>query len=121
MGYVVIFNRLAFQRTQDDEPSMPDGPEDVLSRGDPVPDYVSQFTLDALAASGMIAMVGELPAPIEPEPVGPEPPAGPVMPASVATRGAWEKYAEDRGMSAEQAQSYANKAELIDAVTALAE
>lgn len=119
MGYVVVFNQLAFQRTKTDDPSMPDGPEDIVARGAMVPDYVPPFTLDALAASGMITMIGDRP--VEPEvgPVGPEPPAGPVAPRPTDSRASWEEYAVSLGMPEEQAQAYANKGELIDAVSAL--
>lgn len=120
MGYVVVFNRLAFQRTKPDDASIPDGPEDVVSKGERVPDYVPPFTLDALSASGMITMVNDEPVlpPIAPEPE-PEVPTGPVAPKTTDSRAAWEAYAEELGMPAEQAQGYPNKGELIDAVTAL--
>lgn len=133
MGHVVLFDRLAFQRHKldgDGNPTIePDGPEEIVYRGHPVPDYVRDWERDALANAGMIVAVAEAPAPVPlPQDVGPQPPAEPVIPADpvaeapapTATRGDWEAYATSDavGMAKEDAEAFPNKQALIDAVNA---
>lgn len=127
MPHIVVFDRLAFQKVKLDELGNrtiePDGPEVIVTKGHRVPDWVPDWQLVAFMQSGMITGVAEIP---EPEPVpdlGPQPPvddvpSGPVAPQEADTRGAWESYATSDavGMSAEEAASFRNKPELINAV-----
>jgi hypothetical protein len=124
MAYVVHSSALAFQRTKKDDPSMPDGPEEIVKQGDRVPDYVGPFHLAALASAGMISVVSDDPVPAEVGPVGPEPPVKQddlesVAPKPTDSRATWEDYAVSKGMTPEQAASFANKGDLIEAVTTL--
>lgn len=127
-NHVVLWDRLAFQRYKLDKegnPTLePDGPEEIVFRGHPVPDYMPDWKRDALKQSGMIVEVADVPQPVAvPEPLGPpapdEPPV-PEVPAPNATRGDWEAFAtsEAVGMSKEEAESYPNKQALMDAVNA---
>lgn len=134
MKHVVMFDRLAFQRHKlnpdGSESIEPDGPEEIVYQGHPVPDYVPSWQRDALANSGMIIAVAEAPVPmVIPEPVGPPAPVVADVspdaivaeaPAPNATRGEWETYATSDavGLTAEEAESYPNKQALIDAVNA---
>lgn len=130
MDHVVLWDRLAFQKHVLDENGrptpVPDGPEEIVTRGGAVPDYVMGWERNALANAGMIVAVGGVVAPAAPAvavgPVAPaeQAPAEPEAPAPTATRGEWEAYATSDavGMTAEEAASYPNKQALIDAVTA---
>ena len=50
--YVVYSNALAFQPANADGTAA--GKEEIVKRGDPVPDYVLPFQVNALASAGMI-------------------------------------------------------------------
>lgn len=124
MRHVVLFDRLSFQKHKlnldGTESIEPDGPEEIVRKGHDVPDYVPDWQRTALAQSGMIVAVAELPAP---EPVPDD--LGPPAPASLApeardSRADWETYATSDavGMTADEAASYPNKQALIDAVNA---
>lgn len=54
MPYIVLANRLSFQKTKADNPTIPDGPEALVSRGQQVPDYAPAFLIGALSSSGLI-------------------------------------------------------------------
>jgi hypothetical protein len=83
--YVVYFSKLAFQKINAN--GQADGPEDIVLRGDPVPDYVMPYQISALSTAGMIVEVGDGDPrirPVEAEPLPPvsaETPPGPSGPA----------------------------------------
>jgi hypothetical protein len=54
MPYIVLANRLAFQPTKPGEPTMPDGPEQIVHQGESVPDYVPTYVTAALASAGNV-------------------------------------------------------------------
>lgn len=54
MAYQVYFNKLAFQKTKDGQPTVPDGPEVILNRGELVPEWVPSGQVAALATAGMV-------------------------------------------------------------------
>jgi hypothetical protein len=144
--YVVYFQSLAFQ------PANPDGTaagkEEVVLRGDPVPEYVLPFQLSALSAAGMIVEVGDKPdpriRPLEAEPLPPvsaDNPPGPIpalanlsgdpddlgsteapepleKPKPNDSRAAWEAYGVSLGMNQFELEAEPNKAAVIDAVNA---
>jgi len=56
MGYAVYLDRLAFQRT--DAQGLPVGDEEIVTKGQPVPDYVRPFQLAALRSAGAIVDMG---------------------------------------------------------------
>jgi hypothetical protein len=124
MRHVVLFDRLSFQKHKlnpdGTESIEPDGPEEIVRKGHDVPDYVPDWQRTALAQSGMIVAVAELPAP-EPVPddLGPPAPAD-LAPEARDSRADWETYATSDavGMTADEAASYPNKQALIDAVNA---
>jgi hypothetical protein len=74
MPYIVLANKLAFQKTKPDNPTVPDGPEELVSRGSNVPDYVLTFQVAALAAAGQIVWANR-PDPVL-VPVDSQPPTG---------------------------------------------
>lgn len=128
--HVVLFDRLAFQKHKKDENGNdtiePDGPEEIVRRGHPVPDYVPDWQREALANSGMIVAVADVPepvplpadlGPVKPEPV---PDDAPVAPKPGDSRADWEAFATSDavGMNADEAASYPNKQALIDVVNA---
>lgn len=123
MAHVVLFNRLAFQKHKLDEngnPTIePDGPEEIVYKGHPVPDYVPDWQLQALAQSGMIVPVADVPQPVA-RPDAPAEPQGPAELKPTDSRAAWEEYATSKeiGMGEEEAQAFPNKGALIDAVNA---
>lgn len=127
--HVVLFDRLSFQKHKKDKDGNDtieaDGPEEVVYRGHPVPDYVPDWTLDALRNSGMIVAVADVPAPVPLPDLGPVPPAEPaaddaVVPQERDSRADWEAFATSPavGMTADEAASYPNKQALIDVVNA---
>lgn len=118
MAYVVLFSELAFQKTKEDDPHVPDGPETIVKKGDPVPEWVGDAQLTALSAAGMIVMVNDEPAPAPAPEVGPPPPSGPVRPKPADSRGAWEDYALKIGMDEAEVKTAPNKDALIAAVSA---
>lgn len=129
MKHVVLFDRLAFQKHKLDKagnPTIePDGPEEIVYKGHPVPDYVPDWQRSALAQSGMIVAVADAPAPVPLPDLGPVPPTEPVTDDVVApkptdSRADWEAFATSDavGMSADEAASYPNKQALIDVVNA---
>lgn len=134
MSHVVLFDRLAFQKhkldAEGNETVEPDGPEVIVHRGHPVPEWVSDWQLQALSQSGMIVPVADAPEPVAvPDDLGPPAPVAPVPddspPAPVAlkptdSRADWEAYATSDavGMTEEEAAAFPNKQALIDAVGA---
>src|SRR5689334_4917319 len=82
MAYQVLFQRLAFQKTKDGDPTVPDGPEVVLNRGELVPDWVPTYHLSALFNAGMIVEVADEPrVDLVPVAAVPEQPRTPDQPA----------------------------------------
>lgn len=126
MAHVVLFDRLAFQKHKLDDAGKPtpepDGPEEIVFRGHPVPDYVPDWQLSALANSGMIVAVADVPQPVPLPDLGPVPPVADdvVAPKPTDSRADWEAFATSDavGMSADEAASYPNKQALIDVVNA---
>lgn len=123
MPYVVAFARLAFQKHKlDDEGNptvVPDGDEEIVTKGYPVPDYVQEAELQALMNSGMIFAVGDAPKPAPAEEVGPPAPAEDPAPKPLDSRATWEAFAVDKELFTEdEASSFPNKNALIDAVNA---
>lgn len=127
MGHVVLFDRLAFQKHKLDgagNPTIePDGPEVIVYKGHPVPEWVPGWQLAALANSGMVVAVAEPPAPVQVPELGPQAPSGPSGPAApkpTDSRADWETFATSDavGMTADEAASYPNKQALIDSVNA---
>lgn len=57
MPFVVLAQALAFQETDPANPTIPVADEEIVERGGKVPDYVSTFTVSALANSGLVAYV----------------------------------------------------------------
>lgn len=57
MGFIVLAQRLAFQRTDPNNPTIAVGEEEIVERGQDVPDYATTFTVSALANSGLVAYV----------------------------------------------------------------
>lgn len=57
MPFVVLAQALAFQETDPANPTIPIADEEIVERGGAVPDYVSTFTVSALANSGLVAYV----------------------------------------------------------------
>jgi hypothetical protein len=57
MGFIVLAQALAFQRTDPADPTLAVGDEEIVTRGGNVPDYVTTFTVSALANSGLVAYV----------------------------------------------------------------
>jgi hypothetical protein len=55
MGYLVLASQLAFQKTDPSSPTVPVGPEELVTRGQFVPDYVPTATVNALTAAGLLA------------------------------------------------------------------
>ena len=55
MGYLVLARQLAFQKTDPSSPTVPVGPEELVTRGQFVPDYVPAATVNALTAAGLLA------------------------------------------------------------------
>lgn len=82
MAYQVLFRELAFQKTKEGEPTIPEGPEEVVQRGGLVPDYVPTWFIAALFNAGMIVEVADQPR-VDLRPVGdvPEQPRTPEQPA----------------------------------------
>lgn len=122
-GFVVLLDRMAFQKHKLDDAGNPtieaDGPEEIVTKGHFVPDYVSDWQIQAFVQSGMISPVAVAPQAAPAPAVGPEPPAEVnAAPDETATRTEWNAYAEKVGFSAEEAASYPNKGALIDAVKA---
>lgn len=82
MAHIVLASRLAFQKVREDDPKIPVGDEEIVTKGNRVPSYVSLFTISALEAAGAIVPVAdnaevvvESVGPIEPIPTAPLPPA----------------------------------------------
>lgn len=63
MAHIVLFERLAFQKTKTDDAGnptiLPDGPEEIVAKGHRVPEYVPEWQLAALAQSGKIVAVAD--------------------------------------------------------------
>lgn len=57
---IVYLDRLSFQPT--DEQGVPNGDPEIVTRGNPVPDYVPPFIRNALLNSGAIVQVADDPA-----------------------------------------------------------
>lgn len=57
MAFIVLAQKLAFQRTDPEQPTIAVGEEEIVERGQEVPGYVTAFTLSALANSGLVAYV----------------------------------------------------------------
>lgn len=55
MPYLVLARQLAFQPTKPGDPTVPSGPEELVERGQFVPDYVPAATVNALTAAGLLA------------------------------------------------------------------
>lgn len=55
MPYLVLARALAFQPTKPGDPTVPSGPEELVERGQFVPDYVPAATVNALTAAGLLA------------------------------------------------------------------
>lgn len=55
MPYIVLAPKLAFQKVKANSPTEPDGPEEVVNKGGFVPDYTTEFLINTLSASGLIA------------------------------------------------------------------
>jgi hypothetical protein len=55
MPYLVLARELAFQKTDPADPTVPVGPEELVTRGQFVPDYVPAATVNALSAAGLLA------------------------------------------------------------------
>lgn len=90
MAYQVLWQKLAFQKVDPENPTVAVGEVEIVERGGLVPKYVPSFTINALMASGMIVPVADEPDPLlipvvaEPmQPVGPDTPL--VLPTGQST------------------------------------
>jgi hypothetical protein len=82
MAYQVLFNKLAFQKTKEGQPTVPDGPEVIRTRGEMVPEWVPTFQVSALASAGMVVFAADpdpLLRPVEEVPVQVRTPDQPVV------------------------------------------
>lgn len=59
MPYIVLKQRLAFQRTDPKNPTIPVGDEEIVERGGRVPDYVPTFIVSSLANAGDVVFADE--------------------------------------------------------------
>jgi hypothetical protein len=80
MAFIVLAAKLAFQKTKANDPKMPDGPEEIVSQGGKVPDYVPTYITSALASAGNVVWADdqiELPEilPVPPQVRTPDQPA----------------------------------------------
>lgn len=57
MPYLVLFNRLSFQRVDPFDPRVPVGDPVTVQRGDFVPEWVTPFEVNSLMNAGMISSV----------------------------------------------------------------
>lgn len=82
MAYQVLFQKLAFQRTKDGEPTIPVGRETIVERGGLVPEWVPTYHVSALFNAGMIVEVADEPrSDLVPATTVPEQPRTPDQPA----------------------------------------
>lgn len=84
-----------------------DGKDQILSRGDRLPDGVPNQQATLLESIGALAITG----PVPPAPAATTPPA------QSAVRGEWEAYAIQRGMTLVEVKAHRTKGALIAAVT----
>lgn len=61
MPFIVLAPRLAFQKTEPENPTVPVGDEEIVQRGGSVPDYVPTYITSALASAGSVVFADERP------------------------------------------------------------
>jgi hypothetical protein len=57
--YLVHFTKLDFQKTDPDDPKVPMGDPVTIDRGQPVPDWVTEFQINALLNAGMVVYAAD--------------------------------------------------------------
>lgn len=81
MPYIVLANKLSFQKTKDDDPRVPEGEALLVNKGERVPEWSPTFLISALESAGLVVFAQESVPPFEvgPVPAQPRTPDQPIV------------------------------------------